>query len=96
MAADSDRVQLLIRVSPNARKTEFTGWTADEKGRPVLLMRLHAPPVDGKANDELLDYLAEQLGCGKRELILLRGTASRLKVVEMPAEYQGVLEKRVR
>ena len=74
---------LTCRVSPNARRSEFTGWTMDEKGRPVLLIKLHAPPVDGKANDELLRFLVEALDCSKSEVALVRGQTNRLKVVEL-------------
>jgi uncharacterized protein YggU (UPF0235/DUF167 family) len=37
MAASNDRAQLAVRVTPNAKKSEFAGWTADEKGRPCFL-----------------------------------------------------------
>jgi uncharacterized protein YggU (UPF0235/DUF167 family) len=57
-------------VTPNARKSEFAGWTADEKGRPVLLVKLSAPPVDGKANTELIRFLADALGCPKGQVTL--------------------------
>lgn len=85
MAACFDRAQLAVRVTPGARKSEFTGWTADEKGRPVLLVKLNAPPVDGKANAELIRFLAEALGCPKGQVTLLRGTSSRQKALELPA-----------
>ncbi len=86
MAASPDITTLTCRVSPNARTTEFSGWTMDEKGRPVLLVKLHAAPVDGAANLELVRFLAEALGCGKKEVTLVRGATSRLKVVEIPAK----------
>ncbi|MFN0080790.1 MAG: DUF167 domain-containing protein [Prosthecobacter sp.] len=80
-----DRAQLAVRVTPNAKKSAFAGWTADEKGRPVLLVKLQSPPVDGKANAELLRFLAEALDCAKGQITLLRGTSSRQKAVELPA-----------
>ncbi len=85
---------LSCRVTPNAKRSEFTGWTMDEKGRPVLLIKLHAPPLDGKANDELLRFLAEKLGCSKSLVVLERGAASRLKVVSLPSEAMELLPKR--
>lgn len=85
MAASEDRAQLAVRVTPNAKKSEFAGWTADEKGRPVLLVKLKAPPVDGKANTELIRFLADELDCAKGQISLLRGTSSRQKTVELPA-----------
>ena len=83
--AASDFSTLTVRVTPNARRSEFTGWTMDEKGRPVLLIKLQAPPVDGKANSELLRFLAEELDCAKSQVSLQRGESSRLKVVELPS-----------
>ncbi|MGV3664197.1 MAG: DUF167 domain-containing protein [Prosthecobacter sp.] len=93
MPAPADPAQLAVRVSPSARKSGFSGWTADEKGRPVLLVKLAAPPVDGKANTELLRFLAEALGCAKSQITLLRGTSSRQKTVELPAECLERLPK---
>ncbi len=86
MSASPDTIPLTCRVSPNARKTEFTGWTMDEKGRPVLLVKLHAAPVEGAANEELLRFLVEVLDCSKSQVALVRGGTSRLKVVEIPSE----------
>lgn len=85
MAAKNDLAQLAVRVSPNAKKSAFAGWTADEKGRPVLLIKLAAPPVDGKANTELIRFLAEELDCPKGQITLLRGTSGRQKSLELPA-----------
>lgn len=93
MAASSDRAQLAVRVTPNARKSEFAGWTADEKGRPVLLVKLNAPPVDGKANTELIRFLAEALECPKGQIALLRGTSSRQKTIELLASMMERLPK---
>lgn len=85
MATPSDLAQLAVRVTPNAKRSAFAGWTADEKGRPVLLVKLAAPPVDGKANTELIRFLADSLDCPKSQITLLRGTSSRQKTVELPA-----------
>ncbi len=74
-----------MRVTPNARRSEFAGWSADEQGRPVLLIRLAAPPVEGKANAELIAFLSEALGVPKGQVLLLRGGASRQKQIELPA-----------
>lgn len=93
MASPTDLTQLAVRVTPNAKKSIFAGWTADEKGRPVLLVKLAAPPVDGKANTELIRFLAESLGCAKAQITLLRGTSSRQKTLELPASLLERLPK---
>ena len=82
--ASIEFISLTCRVTPNARRSEFTGWSADEKGRPVLLIKLHASPVEGRANTELLRFLAEALDCAKSQVRLVRGEASRTKVIELP------------
>lgn len=93
MPIPPDLAQLAVRVSPNARKSDFAGWTADEKGRPVLLVKLAAPPVDGKANTELVRFLAESLGCAKSQITLLRGSSGRQKTLELPSSALERLPK---
>ena len=94
MPAPSDRSQLVVRVTPNAKRSEFAGWTADEKGRPVLLIKLQAPPVDGKANAELIRFLSKSLGCSKSEIALLRGDTNRQKSLDLPTALLAKLPAR--
>ena len=61
---------------PGAKRTEVVGVHDG-----ALRVRLAAPPIDGRANDELLRWLADELGLAKRELRLLRGASSRRKQV---------------
>ena len=84
---------LTVRVTPNARRSEILGWGADEKGRPVLLLKLAAPPVDGKANTELVRFIAETLGCAKSSVQFVRGEGSRQKTLEVPTETLTRLPK---
>jgi uncharacterized protein len=76
---------LVCKVTPNARRSECAGWTADERGRRVLLVKLAAPPVDGKANQELVRFLAGLLGCPKGGILLERGGTGRVKSLKIPA-----------
>lgn len=76
---------LVVQVTPNARQSEFAGWSCDEQNRPLLLVRLRAPPQDGRANEELVRFLAEVLGCRKAEVRLVRGASARRKQLELPA-----------
>jgi len=78
---DGDRILLDIKAVPGASKTEFAGI---KDGR--LRIRIAAAPEDGKANAELLSFLSKALGCPKRDLRLVSGEKSRLKVVAVPAE----------
>lgn len=92
--SEAGNQQLVVRVTPNARRSEFAGWSADEKGRPVLLVKLQAPPVDGKANTELVRFVAEALGCSKSQVALVRGETSRQKVLSIPASAMAKLPSR--
>jgi uncharacterized protein len=94
MPALPDRAQLVVRVTPNARCSEFASWTADEKGRPVLLIKLRAPPVDGRANTELIRFLSKTLGCSRSDIVLLRGDTNRQKSLELPATLVAALPRR--
>lgn len=74
-----------VSVVPGAKRTEAIGLHDR-----ALRIRLAAPPVDGKANEALLVWLAEQLHCARRDVRLLRGTSARRKQVAV-----GVAPERV-
>lgn len=74
-----------IQVVPNAAKTQVDGLYG-EQGAIALKVRLNAPPVDGKANEALLKWLAGQLGIPRRSLEVVRGQTSRRKQLSMSAE----------
>ncbi|MDE1948621.1 MAG: DUF167 domain-containing protein [Burkholderiales bacterium] len=69
---------LAIAVTPNAKRTG-----ADGLHDGALRVRLAAPPVDGKANDKLVDWLADELGLPRRALRLAQGASARRKLVEI-------------
>ena len=75
---DAEGVVLTIKVMPRARVSAFAGVNNDQ-----LRVRLKAPPVDGKANAELLVWLAAEMGVGKRAVELITGLASRVKRVRI-------------
>ena len=79
-------VVLALSVVPGASRTELAGLHGD-----ALRVRLSAPPVDGKANEALLAWLAEVLDVPRRRLSLLRGVSSRRKQVLVDVEPACVL-----
>ena len=87
---DGDTIRLEIKAIPGASKTEFAGV---KDGR--LRIRLAAAPEDGKANAELLSFLSKALGCAKRDLRIIAGEKSRVKVVALPvgclARVEGIV-----
>ncbi|MDR0378400.1 MAG: DUF167 domain-containing protein, partial [Candidatus Accumulibacter sp.] len=70
-------VTLLLHVQPGARKTEVVGIHGD-----ALKIRLSAPPVDGKANAALIEFVAGRLGVPKSAVRLVGGQTSRRKTLE--------------
>ncbi len=77
--------RLLLYIQPGAKKTECVG-TFD--GR--LKVKIHAPPEDGKANAELLAFIAKKLDMSKKNLLFISGEKSRIKVVQVDCNYSLV------
>ncbi|GMV10050.1 MAG TPA: DUF167 domain-containing protein [Gemmatimonadaceae bacterium] len=71
-------VRFPVRVQPRASRTEVAGT---QQG--ALKVRLQAPPVDGAANEALVDFLAESLGVPRRQVRIVSGATARTKVVEV-------------
>jgi uncharacterized protein (TIGR00251 family) len=69
---------LALKTIPNAPRTEIAGWLGD-----ALKIKVHAPALEGRANDELCAFLAEKLRLPKRAVTLLHGEKSRQKVVHI-------------
>ncbi len=76
-AADG-RITLTLHIQPGARKTGFAGLHGD-----ALKIRLAAPPVDGKANEALIKFIAETLRLPKSAVNLKSGQTSRRKLIEL-------------
>jgi uncharacterized protein (TIGR00251 family) len=76
----SGALVVALHVQPGAARTEAAGVHAD-----AIRIRLAAPPVDGKANAELRRYLADAFGVPLRNVTLVRGAASRDKIVRIEA-----------
>lgn len=69
---------LTIRVQPGAKRSEVVGAHGD-----ALRVRVASPPVDGRANAELVRFLADHLGLPARSVEIVRGHTSRTKVVHV-------------
>jgi len=58
-------------------------------------LQLAAPPVDGKANEECIVFLADVAGVAKSRVRILSGLTSRMKVVEIDGITQEEMERRL-
>ena len=67
-----------LKTIPNASRNEIAGWLGD-----ALKVKVHAPALEGRANDALVEFLAEKLGLPRRAVTLVRGDKSRHKVVRV-------------
>lgn len=70
---------LLVKAKPNARISSLT-----QLDDGTWLAQLKSPPVDGKANAELIGLVAKQFGCKKSAVSIRTGAGSKLKRVEIP------------
>ena len=76
--ANAEGVVLDLYVQPTAKVTEAMG---EHDG--ALKVRLHAPPVDGRANEALLLWLAQRLNMTRRQIVLKSGQSSRRKRIQL-------------
>lgn len=71
-------VRLSIKVIPQAPKTTLAGCQGE-----WIRIKLTAPPVEGKANKALVEFLARQLSVPKNHITLVAGEAARMKIVQV-------------
>jgi uncharacterized protein (TIGR00251 family) len=80
--------RVTVKVHPRAKRSAVTGrfgesWKLD----------LAAPPVDGKANEECVRFLAELAGVARSRVRIVTGASSRMKTVEIADLAQAELER---
>ncbi len=68
---------LHLKVIPSAKKNLV------KETQGVLKVYLTSPPVEGKANEELIDFLAEYLGVKRRQIEIIKGLKSRHKMIKI-------------
>lgn len=78
MTEEAKSVQLKIRLQPRAKENRIVGWYGD-----ALKVRLTAPPVDQKANQALIIFLAETFGVSQSDVVLVAGETNRTKQVRI-------------
>ena len=80
---------LTIQAQPNAKATEVVGWVTED----TVKIKVGAPAKQGKANLELIGWLAKRLGVTKSEIELVHGQTSRLKLVKVPLNKSELHKK---
>ena len=75
---EGDDLVLTLRVQPRAKNDAVVGPHGD-----AIRVRITAPPVEGKANDHLVRFLAKRFGVHRRDVTLLSGESGRDKRVRI-------------
>jgi hypothetical protein len=69
---------LAIKAVPNAPRSAVVGWLGE-----ALKVKVHAPALEGRANDELCEFLADALALPHRAVTVLQGDKSRQKILHI-------------
>jgi uncharacterized protein (TIGR00251 family) len=79
--------RITVKVHPRAKRSAVTGRFGD-----AWKIDLAAPPVDGKANDECVRFVAETAGVARSRVRIVSGASARVKVVDVEGVVQEELE----
>jgi uncharacterized protein YggU (UPF0235/DUF167 family) len=82
--------RIAVKVHPRARRTAVAGRFGE-----AWKLDLAAPPVDGKANQECIRFLAGLAGVPQARVHIMTGAGARLKLVEVEGIEQAELERRL-
>ena len=80
-----------MRVAPGAKRNAWAGRQPDGRHK----VRIAAPPIEGRANEALIAFVAESLRLPRRAVRLVRGESGRDKVLEVDLEA-AVVEDRLK
>lgn len=75
---EANDLVLFCHLQPGAKRSEFAGLHAER-----IKIRIHAPPVDGKANSQLIAFLSAAFAVGKNAIHIESGELSRQKRVRI-------------
>jgi uncharacterized protein (TIGR00251 family) len=82
--------RVTVKVHPRAKRSAITG-----RFGAAYKLDLAAPPVDGKANEECVRFLAELTEASRARVRIVTGLTGRMKVVEVEGMGQAELESRL-
>ncbi len=88
--ASEAELSFRVKVTPRSKTSEIVGVS-----QGALQVRLTAPPVEGKANQALKEFLARRLGLRSNQVSIRVGDKSRLKIVAVSSLSLSQLEERL-
>jgi len=68
-----------LKITPRASKNEIVGELSDG----TIKIKLKAPPIDGKANEELIKFLSSEWKIPKTKIKIIRGLTSKNKIIKV-------------
>jgi uncharacterized protein (TIGR00251 family) len=84
-------IRISIQVHPGAKKNEILRFQGG-----VWHIKIAAPPVEGKANKELIEFLSDMLGVSKSHITIEKGATSRRKLVEVDGMTEAEVTNKFR
>jgi len=75
---EQEHPRIMVRVQPGASRNEVSRF---EDG--VLYLKIAAPPIKGKANQELIKFISDILGTSKNNLIIEKGVTGKTKIIRI-------------
>jgi uncharacterized protein (TIGR00251 family) len=82
--------RLRLRVVPNAKRSECVGRHGD-----AVKVKISAPALEGRANEALIEFLADALDIGRKDIALVSGEKSRDKMVAIEGLDEAEVLKRL-
>jgi len=84
-------VQLALRVQPGAKRSQLLARMASGEWKVAVA----APPLEGRANEAVVELVSDLLGVKRRQVTVARGASSRRKVVEVEGVSEAEAEARL-
>jgi hypothetical protein len=84
-------VTFAVKVVPRASKNQIVGIEGD-----TIKIRLNAPPVEGKANDALVEFLADTLQVARKQIDIVTGQTARRKIVRVRGITASQVEQKLK
>lgn len=84
------QAKINVQVSPNARHNEVVGFESD-----ILKVKIAAPPLQGKANKELIKFLSQTIKISRGSITIERGLTSKKKVIAIVGLNRAEIMKRL-
>jgi len=76
--ASDEGLRIEVKVQPRSSRNQISG---EQDG--ALKVKLTAPPVEGEANQALINFLARLLKVPRKNIVLIRGETARTKLIEI-------------